>query len=375
MKRSKKRSISSLLQVCLLLCAASCWQQKPAIPKPDFTLTPALASQLVRLSLDCVDRPWPNKPGHVLDGETALKAPAQLTPAFFGCFDWHSAVHGHWALARVLGRFPHLPEKDAIRQKLAAHLTPQNIEQERQFFLQERNRTFERPYGMGWLLRLYAELHTLPDPDAKNWESAVAPLGTLMMQRLGEYLGRLTVPVRSGTHDNTAYAMIHALDAARVFQYEAFEKTLIERARSFYLADRQCPAAYEPSGEDFISPCLVEADLMRRVLPPGEFSAWYRQFLPPTSSPGFATLRTPVAVRDRHDPRIGHLIGLSFQRAAALRGIASTLSFDDRQEGPLLLSASQHAKDGLAQMMDSGYGGSHWLASFALYLFTDVGLP
>ncbi len=353
--------------VPLLACSRPAPPPKSMLPP----LSKELASQLVRLSLDCVDRPWPNKPGHILDGEAALRPPSELTPAFFGCFDWHSAVHGHWAMLRVLTRLPDLPEADEIRKKLAAHLTPERIEKERQFFQLERSRTFERPYGIAWLLRLHAELHLSTEPEAKKWEAAVAPLAEVLRERLAQYLVKLTVPVRAGTHDNTAYAMIHALDAARALKYESFEMLLMSRARDFYLSDRTCPAAYEPSGEDFISPCLVEADLLRRVLPPKEFVTFYRRFLPPTSAPEFAKLRSPVAVSDRHDPRIGHLIGLSLQRAAALRGIAQALPQDDPERAALMQIAVRHAHDGLQQMMDSGYGGSHWLASFAIYLLTD----
>ncbi len=365
---SSFRRLAWLLWVLPLL---ACNRPGKPIDSPQPTLTRELASQLVRLSLDCVDRPWPNKPGHILDGDSALRPPSELTPAFFGCFDWHSAVHGHWAMLRVLARLPDLPQSDEIRKKLDAHLTPEKMEQERQFFLLARSRTFERPYGIGWLLRLHAELHTFPDPHARKWETAVAPLAEVLRERLAQYLVKLTVPVRAGTHDNTAYAMIHALDAARALKYESFEKLLIGRARDFYLGDRACPAAYEPSGEDFISPCLVEADLLRRVLPSQEFVAWYRRFLPPTSASDFAKLRNPIAVADRHDPRIGHLIGLSFQRAAALQGIAQALPKADPERTALQQIAARHAEDGLRQMMDSGYGGSHWLASFAIYLLTD----
>ncbi len=374
------RSLRVLLLPLLVLtsdwlaCSRSSLVSNQPIDSPQ--LTPQLASRLLRLSLDCVDRPFPNKPGHILDGESALRPPAELTPAFFGCFDWHSAVHGHWAMLRVLRRFPTIPEQSEIRRQLDAHLTPERLHKEQSFFALERNRTFERPYGIGWLLRLTAELHSfsVSDPDAKRWEAAVTPLAQLLGERFSVYLARLSVPVRAGTHDNTAYAMIHAIDYAGTVNNEAFRMTLIQRARDFYLADRACPVPYEPSGEDFISPCLVEADLMRRVLSPSEFARWCKTFLPRSDAPEFARLRHPIAVRDRHDPRIGHLIGLSFQRAAALRGIAKSLPADDKESDSLQRIAAVHGKDGLTQMMDSGYGGEHWLASFALYLLTDAGM-
>lgn len=326
--------------------------------------------------MDCVDKPWPNKPGHILDGESTLRAPSELTPAFYGCFDWHSAVHGHWAMVRVLSLFPSLPESTELRSTLSAHLHPDRVKQEVAFFSAERNRTFERPYGIGWLLRLSAELHSLAvrDEDAKRWLAALRPLTELLEKRLSDYLLRLSVPVRSGTHDNTAYAMIHAWDYAKVTQNEAFLRLLMERAITFYRADRLCPAAYEPSGEDFISPCLVEADLMRRVLPSQDFARWLYAFVPSWEAPELARLRAPVEVRDLRDPRIGHLIGLSFQRAAAFRGLGHSLSAQPKLAQKLALFAQTHTQTALAQIKDSGYGGTHWLASFALYLLTDVGL-
>ena len=365
---------SLLLTLGLFGCSRSGPSQTQSVDSPQ--LTPQLASRLVRLSLDCVDRPWPNKPGHILDGDSALRPPSELTPAFFGCFDWHSAVHGHWAMLRVLRHVPAIPEHMEIRRQLDAHFTVERLQKEKSFFALERNRTFERPYGIGWLLRLTAELHSYAelDPSTRRWEDSVAPLAQLLGERFSTYLSRLSVPVRAGTHDNTAYAMIHAIDYASVVKNESFRMLLIQRAKDFYLADRACPVPYEPSGEDFISPCLVEADLMRRVLSPSEFAHWLGAFLPRSDTPEFARLRTPIAVRDRHDPRIGHLIGLSFQRAAALRGIARSLPKGHPEVESLERIAAVHAKDGLTQMTDSGYGGEHWLASFALYLLTNVGM-
>lgn len=362
-----------------LLCGlllGSCQPKPSAAPVPPLLLTVEQARALVSLSMECVDKPWPNKPGHILDGESTIKAPMELTPAFYGCFDWHSAVHGHWAMVRVLSLFPSLPESVELRSKLSAHLHPDRLKQEVAFFSADRNRTFERPYGIGWLLRLSAELHTLSvrDDDAKRWLAALRPLTELLQMRLSDYLLRLSVPVRSGTHDNTAYAMIHAWDYAQATQNEAFLRLLMERALTFYRTDRLCPAAYEPSGEDFISPCLVEADLMRRVLSPQDFARWLHTFLPDWESPELARLRSPVEVRDLKDPRIGHLIGLSFQRAAAFRGVATALRAQPALAQKLSVFAERHTQTALAQIKDSGYGGTHWLASFALYLLTNVGI-
>jgi hypothetical protein len=331
------------------------------------------ASGLVALSLACVGKEFPNKPSHVYHDASEVAPPSVATPVFHGCFDWHSAVHGHWAMVRVLKAFPDLPEGPAIREVLARHLRPELVATEAAFFAQERSATFERPYGLAWLLRLADEIRTWDDPLAPELAAALAPLERMAVERLSWYLPRLTVPVRAGTHNSTAFAMIHALDHARATGNRAFESLLVERARAFFLADRDCPTAYEPSGEDFVSPCLTEADLMRRVLPRAEFRTWLDSFLPPMDSDEFRPLRTPVEVLDRHDPRIGHLIGLSLQRAWSYRGIASALDADDPRTAAFQAFANLHQHDGLHWMFDSGYGGEHWLASFAIFLVTGAG--
>lgn len=334
-------------------------------------LTPELARKLVRLSLDCVDREYPNKPGHVLESADQARSHREDTPAFFGCFDWHSAVHGHWAMARVLRLFPDLPEAGEIAQKLDAHLRPDLIERERAFLAQERSRTFERPYGMGWLLRLRAELELLSHPKAPAWRAALDPLAEDIAQRLAEYLSRLSVPVRDGTHQNTAFSLGHALDYALIRGDDRLADSLRRRARDFYLADRACPTAFEPSGEDFISPCLAEADLMRRVLGPEEFRSWMEDFLPPPEDVRFRPLSAPAEVRDPRDPRIGHLIGLSFQRASAFSQIAGALPPEHAWRAAYAGLAMSHLKDALEKMFDAGYGGEHWLATFALFALTE----
>ncbi len=345
------------------------------LPDPGpLPLDAALASRFVRLSLDCVERPWPNKPGHVYDGAETVRPPREVTPAFYGCFDWHSAVHGHWAMVRLLRQFPALPEAPEVRAVLGRHLTAGVLAREAAFFRLERVRTFERPYGWGWYLRLYGELLALDDPDARAWAAAARPLAELLSERTRDYLEKLTVPIRAGTHANTAFALVHMLDAARVAVDRPLEEAITRRARDFYLGDRRCPTAYEPSGEDFISPCLAEADLMRRVLPAGELVPWLAGFLPALTSDDFAPLRRPVAVRDREDPRIGHLIGLAFHRAWCLSGVAAALPPADPRRPVLERLARVHRQAGLDEMFDSGYGGAHWLASFAIYLLTGVGV-
>ncbi len=340
---------------------------KTEAEKTDVSLTEELAGRLIRLSLDCVDREYPNKPGHVLDRADQARPHREFTPAFFGCFDWHSAVHGHWSMVRALRLFPRAPFAAEIEAKLDAHLRPELIEMEAAFFREERSNTFERPYGMGWLLRLRAELELLRHPRAQAWREALGPLVAELSQKLADYLERLTVPVRDGTHQNTAFVLIHALDYVRLAGDVRLSSVIERRARDFFLKDRQCPAGYEPSGEDFISPCLTEADLMRRVLEAGEFRRWLAGFLPSPTDPRFAPLLEPVEVKDPRDPRIGHLIGLAWERAAMFDGIASALDDGHRWKENFRALARRHRREALRQMFDAGYGGEHWLASVALY--------
>lgn len=344
------------------------------LPEPSETvLDEKRASDLVALSLVCVDREYPNKPSNVVDGDETVRPPRDLHPAFYGCFDWHSAVHAHWAMVRVMKAFPGIEAADEIRAALDNHLTPETIHGELIYFEADRNRLFERPYGWGWLLRLSAELRTWDDADAGRWAAVVEPLAALLSKRTREYLEALTVPVRAGTHHSTAYALCHAYDYASAVGDEKLKEAIEERSRDFFLGDEDCPAHYEPSGEDFISPCLAEADLMRRILGRKEFVSWLDRFLPPVDSDRMRPFLLPPEIKDLRDPRIGHLIGLSFQRASAYKGIASALDAGDPRRAVFLRSAAIHAQDGLGQMLDSGYGGEHWLASFAIYLLTISG--
>ena len=346
---------------------------KRALPKPaEWRFDADRAGKLAALTLACADKEYPNKTSDVADGDETVRPPRVLHPAFFGCFDWHSSVHGHWALVRLLKTVGFAQEKRA-RAIIDAHFAADKIAGELAYFTEPRNKTYERPYGFGWLLRLAAELRTWDDPDAKRWAANLEPLERHVAGALSAYLETLSVPVRDGTHNSTAFAMAHAHDYAAAVGDAALRSRVERRAREFYLADSACPTSYEPSGEDFISPCLAEADLMRRVLPPAELSPWIDRFFDAFDASSFAPLRAPAIVKDREDPRIGHLIGLSLQRAAAYRGIASALPKDDPRRAVLERLASIHRDDGLEKMSGSGYGGEHWLASFAIFLLTDAG--
>jgi hypothetical protein len=331
------------------------------------------ALDFAKLSLACVGREYPNKPSHVANGDDTIRPPRELHPAFFGCFDWHSAVHGHWAMVRLLKTFPDLALAGKIRAKLESHLTDAKIEAEIKYYQGEYHSLFERPYGWGWLLRLQAELITWDDPDARRWSASLEPLADVLVGFTEKYLATLSVPVRAGTHHSTAYALTHIHDYATAVGDDELAQAIEARSRDFYLGDEGCPTAYEPSGEDFISPCLVEADLMRRVLEPEAFATWLDRFLPALDSAQFKPLREAPVVRDLEDPKIGHLIGLSFQRAAAFRGVGTALPQDDPRGRVFERLSAVHRDDGVSKMFASGYGGEHWLASFAIYLLTGSG--
>ena len=340
-------------------------------PRHCLALTKENAEKLVALSVSCTQKPYPNKPGHVHTGEKSAVPHTTQTPAFFGCFDWHSAVHGHFAMARILRKFPAISAAKQIEAIFDAHFNPKIMKEELAFFRSPGQKGFERPYGWGWYFRLFTELARTAHPRSRAWQEALRPLLTLLRERTISYLKRLSVPIRAGTHANTAFALHHLNDYALQMGDNALLKLLKERALHFYGRDSACPTAYEPSGEDFISPCLAEAELMSRLLPTREFRAWFDAFLPAPWSTAYRPLLRPVTVKDLKDPRIGHLIGLSFQRAWALTRIARALRPDDPRRAIYTRSADLHCDTAFSQIEKSGYGGTHWLASFAIYLTTD----
>lgn len=333
-------------------------------------LDPATADRFAKLALACVDREYPNKPEQVLEGPADVKATRDFHPAFYGCYDWHSSVHGHWMLARLLRVAPGLASADQARASLEGHFSNDAIEAEVRYLEKPSSRTFERPYGWAWTLRLVAELEASQDPQERAWRSRIKPLENAIVGRFQDYLPKLTLPVRSGVHPDTAFALAQALDYARATGRKDFEKIVISRASFYYGQDRACPLAYEPSGEDFLSPCLAEADLMRRVLPPKDFGKWLHRFLPQLSARKSLPL-TPATVTDPTDPKLVHLDGLNLSRAWMLRGIAEGLPSSDARRAALLKAAAMHEVAGLARVTSGDYAGEHWLASFAVYLLTQ----
>ena len=293
------------------------------------------ADRFAKMALSCIDREYPNKPEQVLEGPPDVKAPQQFHPAFYGCYDWHSSVHGHWMLTRLLQTNPAIPSASDIRARLEAHFAGDAIEAEARYLQAPGARTFERPYGWAWTLRLVADLEGSQDPQLRAWREHLKPLEDATVARLQDYLPKLTRPVRSGIHPNTAFALAQALDYARASHRADLEKILISRANFYYGSDRACPLTYEPSGEDFFSPCLAEADLMRRALAPKEYGRWLKRFLPQLSAHKAFAL-TPVSAADPTDPRLVHLDGLNLSRAWMLRGIAQGMPQNDSRRAVLL---------------------------------------
>ncbi len=328
---------------------------------------PATAERFAKLALGCLEREYPNRPARVLEGASDVKTPREVHPSFYGCYDWHSSVQNHWMLARLLRAAPAMPSAGEIRSRLDAHLSPESIGAEARSLEAPAARTFERPYGWAWTLRLAAELRASDDPRARAWRDGLQPLEAAAAARLQEFLPKLTLPVRGGGEANTAFALAQALDYARAARRNDLEKILMARASFYYGQDRACPLAWEPSGEDLFSPCLAEADLMRRMLGPKDFAKWLHRFLPQSAGRRAFPL-APATSTDPADPRLVHLDGLNLSRAWMLRGIAQGLPPSDPRRAALLKAASAHEVAGLARVTSGDYAGEHWLPTFAVFL-------
>jgi hypothetical protein len=359
--------------VLLVLLAAGALAVATERPRPP--LDADQAGRFARLALACVHKEYPNKISHVLNGDADVRAPRELTPAFFGCFDWHSSVHGHWLLARLARLYPRAPFASEARAALARSLTPENVAAERAYLEGKGRASFERPYGLAWLLQLAAELRAWPDPEAKAWSQALAPLETAAVASLAAWLPKLVYPIRVGEHSQTAFAFGLVLDWARGKGDSDTARLVVERSRAYYEKDRACPLAYEPSGEDFLSPCLAEADLMRRVLGPAAFARWLAALLPGIPERVDDAWLEPGVVTDRADPKLAHIDGLNLSRAWMLEGMAAGLPGGDARVPTLRAAASAHREAGLAGVTGEHYEGGHWLGTFAVYLLTGRGAP
>lgn len=344
------------------------------------------AGRFAALALACVHQEYPNKVSHVLAGDGDAKPPRDLHPAFFGCYDWHSSVHGHWLLARLVRLYPAAPFAAPAGAALAKSLEPARVAEEASYLRAPGRASFERPYGLAWLLQLDLELHEWADPAARpagdesarlrarTWREALAPLVAEARTQLAGWLPKLAYPIRIGEHDQTAFSFGLALDWARGVGDAEMATLLESTTRRLYAADRGCPLAYEPSGQDFLSPCLAEADLMRRVMPAAEYADWLGAFLPQVPRDASAAWLPVGIVTDRADPKLAHLDGLNLSRAWMLEGIAIGLPATDTRRSALLAAAAAHREAALPQVTGEHYEGGHWLGSFATYLVTKRGL-
>jgi hypothetical protein len=333
-------------------------------------LTKEQASAFAKLAIKGIAQEYPHKPGVVWDKAADVKNPQTQHPAFYGCFDWHSAVHGHWMLVRVVKLHPDVPEAKRIRELLGRNLTAENLKAETEYFQRKDAKSFERPYGWTWLLKLAHELHAWDDPDGRAWAANVKPLAELIANRYVEYFPKQTYPIRCGVHSNTAFGLAFAYDYAVALKNDTLRNAIAARAKEYYAKDEEAPARWEPDGADFLSPSLCEADLMRRVLPKEEYRAWLVKYLSGLADGKPANLFTPAKVTDRTDPQLVHLDGLNLSRAACLKGIAKALPESDPIRKVLADSAAKHAAAGLEHVASGDYAGEHWLASFAIWMLS-----
>ena len=373
---SFKNFVCTLLAGLIMSPAASggaAVQKSATAGSPSQGFDASAAERFAKLALACVHKEYPNKISHVLNSDADVAPPRKLTPAFCGCYDWHSSVHGHWLLVRLLRTFPDAPFAKDARDALKESLTAENLKSEAAYLRGEGRASFERPYGLAWLLQLSAELRAWGDPQAREMLANLKPLEDAVLERLTTWLPKLSHPVRIGEHNQTAFALGLIIDYARGKNDEALAKLANDSARTFFLADKNCALAYEPSGEDFLSPCLGEADVMRRVLTQAEFAKWLTQFLPQIPRTATADWLPVTISPDPSDPKLAHLDGLNLSRAWMLEGILSALRTDDPRRPALASAAEAHRRAGLAAVTGQHYEGGHWLGSFAVYLTTQRG--
>jgi len=333
-------------------------------------LQPELAERLARMALAGLSQEYPNKPSVVLRSADDLRSPRQLFPVFYGHFDWHSAVHGHWTLVRLARLFPEAEWAEEIRAALGQKFSAEGLRAEADYL--REHPSFERMYGWAWALKLGQELRLLDDEDGRNWAKWFRPVEDAVVTNTKAYLPQLDWPIRCGFHPESAFALSFLLDWARATSDGHFENLLCAKAMAFYHADRDYPVRYEPSGNDFFSAGLNEADLMRRVLPNGEFGNWLAGFFPTLAEDKLGNILEPVLVSNADDGHLVHLVGLNLSRAWTMRGIAGALDATDPRCSVLSSAADTHADAGLAGTFSGSYEGEHWLGSFATYLLTEA---
>ena len=329
-------------------------------------LTLEEADNLVELPLNCINTEYPNKLGQTLENKEAMGEPSELHPAFYGCFDWHSSVHAHWSMVSLLKQFPNLERNEAIRETLKNSLSAENIQAEINYFQREQSGSYERTYGWAWLLKLAEELKTWQDPLGEELSQNLQPLTDLIVKKYIEFLPKLNYPIRVGEHTNTAFGLSFAYDYAETTGHQELLELVKKRAQDFYLKDDNCPVAWEPSGFDFLSPCLAEVDIMRRVLPKNAFSLWIDDFMPQLKTDDFEMEVGEVS--DRTDGKLVHLDGLNFSRAWVLYGLANEYP---EMFGHLIPLANDHVSYSSPNVVGDSYEGSHWLGTFVIYALKE----
>ncbi|MDT0551918.1 DUF2891 domain-containing protein [Urechidicola sp. P050] len=324
------------------------------------------ANKLVSLPLNCIQVEYPNKLNQTLGTGADIRSPKELHPAFYGCFDWHSAVHGHWSMVALLRQFPNLDDADLIKKRLLENISKENIALEMEYFEPKYNKSFERTYGWAWLLKLAEEIKLWDDPVARKLEMNLEPLVNIIIDGYIEFLPKLNYPIRVGEHSNTAFGLSFAYDFALTTGNEDLKYLIEDRSRDFFINDTNCPISWEPSGFDFLSPCLEEMNIMRKVLPKEEFKGWILKFLPELQSPEYQLAVGEVS--DRSDGKLVHLDGVNFSRAWCLLGLANQF----KEYKYLEEIAFEHINYSLPNLVGDNYEGSHWLGSFAIYALKEV---
>lgn len=329
-------------------------------------LTLQQANHLATLPLKCLQQEYPNKLGQLLIDSTEIQSPKKLHPTFYGCFDWHSSVHGHWSLVYLLKKYPNLSNKEQIIQKLKTNLSKENIQVEIDYLNKKHEKSFERTYGWNWLLKLQLELETSNEPFAKELAQNLKPLSNIIIERYIEFLPKLLYPVRVGTHSNTAFGLTNAWDYAVFSKNEILQKSIKENAIRLFQKDENCPFNWEPSGTDFLSPCMEEMALMQRILPKNKFLSWLKKFAPNLFKKDY---KWEVArVSDRTDGHLVHLDGLNFSRAWNMYHLLNQYPNEFKH---LKTLADYHLNFSLPSVVDGNYEGEHWLTSFALRAFEE----
>jgi hypothetical protein len=324
-------------------------------------LTVKEASALLQLPLHCAETQYPNKLGQTIGGKTDLQEPKALHPIFYGCFDWHSAVHGYWSMVTLLDRFPDMEKAGDALAILERTITPEKVAIELEYFNTAINKSYERTYGWAWLLKLAEALHVWDHPNAARYAKTLAPLSQKIVENYTDFLPKLIYPIRVGEHTNTAFGLSFAYDYAMATDNTAFAALIKTRTKEYYQKDAGCPIAWEPSGYDFLSPCLEELDMMRRVLNVQEFDAWITQFMPALKNKNYSLAVGQVS--DRTDGKLVHLDGLNFSRAWVLYGLANQYP----EYAHLKNIAHEHIAYSYPNLVGDSYEGGHWLGSFAIY--------